>query len=50
MCIRVSCKNEEDPFKIEGARVVTKDLPCTSMQIFFDAKVQLTPQSGIGSS
>ena len=23
----VACKNEEDPFRKEGARVVTKDLP-----------------------
>ena len=23
----VTCKNEEDPFKNEGARMVTKDLP-----------------------
>ena len=25
--LHVTCKNEEDPFKNEGARVVTKDLP-----------------------
>ena len=24
--ILVTCKNEEDPFKNEGARVVTKDI------------------------
>ena len=38
MCIRVSCKNEEDPFKNEGPRVVTKDLPCKSRQIFLTQK------------
>ena len=27
MGLHVTCKNEEDPFKNEGARVVTKDLP-----------------------
>ena len=27
MGVIVICKNEEDPFKNEGARVVTKDLP-----------------------
>ena len=25
--VLVTCKNEEDPFKNEGARVVTTDLP-----------------------
>ena len=27
MEVLVTCKNEEDPFKIEGARVVAIDLP-----------------------
>ena len=27
MVVLVTCKNEEDPFKNEGARVVTTDLP-----------------------
>ena len=27
MGLHFTCKNEEDPFKNEGARVVTKDLP-----------------------
>ena len=27
MVALVTCKNEEDPFKNEGARVVTRDLP-----------------------
>ena len=25
--VLVTCKNEEDPFKNEGARVITKNLP-----------------------
>ena len=41
----VNCKNEEDPFKNEGARVVTKISHCKSMQIFNDAQGQLSPQS-----
>ena len=37
----VACKNEEDPIKIEGARVVT-----TSLFInFSDTQGQLTPKS-----
>ena len=27
MIVLVTCKNEEDPFKNEGTRVVTTDLP-----------------------
>ena len=27
MEVLVTCKNEEDPFKNEGARMVTTDLP-----------------------
>ena len=44
MGVLVTCKNEEDPFKNEGAtcRVVTH---CKSMHIFYDAQGQLTPQS-----
>ena len=42
--------NEEDPFKNEGARVVTTDLPCKSMQIFNDAQGKLTPQYKVGST
>ena len=34
------CKNEEDPIKNEGARVVT-----TLFINFFDAQGQLTPKS-----
>ena len=40
MGLLVSCKNEEDPIKNEGARVVT-----TLFIIFSDAQGQLTPGS-----
>ena len=36
--VLVTCKNEEDPFKNEGDRAVTTDLPL-SMQIFIILKV-----------
>ena len=41
--------NEEDPFKNEGARLVTTDLPF-NMQIFYDAQGKLTPQYKVGST
>ena len=40
----VACKNEEDPIKDEGARVVT-----TLFINFSDAQGQLTPKSVIES-
>ena len=40
----VACKNEEEPIKNEGARVVT-----TLFIIFSDAQGQLTPKSEIES-
>ena len=40
MCFLVACQNEEDPFKNDGARVVT-----TLFIIFSDAQGQLTPKS-----
>ena len=42
----VTCKNEEDPIKNEGARVLTR---YKSMGIFSDAQGQLTPQSLVKS-
>ena len=39
MGLFVACKNEEDPIKNEGARVVTTFIN------FSDAQVQLTPKS-----
>ena len=40
MGLLVACKNEEDPIKNEGARVVT-----TLLINFTDAQGQLTPMS-----
>ena len=45
MVIFVTSKNEEDPIKIEGARVAT-----IQNIDFSDTKGQLTPQSEVGSS
>ena len=44
MGVLVACKNEEDPIKSEGARVVT-----TLFIDFSDAQGQLTPKSEIES-
>ena len=43
--VLVTCKNEEDPIKNEGARVLTRFPSYKSMGIFSDAQGQLTPQS-----
>ena len=40
MCVLIACKNEEDPIKTEGARVVT-----TLFIDFSNAQGQLTPKS-----
>ena len=45
MAILVTFKYEEDPIKIEGARVAT-----THNNDFSNTKGQLTPQSEVGSS
>ena len=44
MVVLVTCKNEEDPIKNEGARVVT-----TLFINFSDAQGQLTPKSVVES-
>ena len=44
MGLLVACKNEEDPIKNEGARVVT-----TLFINFSDAQGQLTPKSAMES-
>ena len=44
MGLLVACKNEEDPIKNEGARVVT-----TLFIKISDAQGQLTPKCVIGS-
>ena len=56
MHVLVTCKNEKDPIKNEGARVVSWTLPvrysqytCKSMRIFPDTEGQLTQQSLVGS-
>ena len=48
MEVLVTCRNEDDPFKNEGATVVTTDLPLLSMQFFYDAQGKLTTQSKVG--
>ena len=48
MHVLVTCKNEDDQIKNEGARVFTQDFShYKSMGIFPDAKGQLTPQSSV---
>ena len=47
MHVLVTCKNEDDSIKNEGARVVTT-FPIISVCFFSDAQGQLTPQSIIG--
>ena len=42
MDFRVACKNDEDPIKNEGARVVT-----TLFIDFSDAQGQVTPKSAM---
>ena len=49
MVVLLTCKNEEDPIKNEGARVLTIFHPNKSMGIFSDAQGQLTPQSLVES-
>ena len=47
MHVLVTCKNEDDSIKNEGARVVTT-LFLLLVYVFSDAQGQLTPQSMIG--
>ena len=42
MVVLFTCKNEEDPFKNEGTRVVTTFLPYKPIGIFPDTQGQLT--------
>ena len=44
MVVLVTCKNEKDPIKKEGARVLTR-----LFVVFSDAQGQLTPQSLVES-
>ena len=47
--VLVTSKNEEDPIKNEGARVLTRFPHDKSMGIFSDSQEQLTPQSLVKS-
>ena len=49
MHVLVTCKNEVDPIKNEGARVFTRFFHYKSIGIFPDAQGQLTPQSLVRS-
>ena len=49
MHVLVTCKNEVDPIKNEGAKVFTRFFHYTSTGIFPDAQGQLTPQSLVRS-
>ena len=49
MHVLVTCKNEVDPIKNEGARMFTRFFHYTSMGIFPDAQGHLTPQSLVRS-
>ena len=49
MHVLLTCKNEIDQIKNEGARVFTRFLHYKSMGIFPDAQGQLTPQSLVRS-
>ena len=42
MVVLLTCKNEEDPIKNEGARVLTR-----LYIVFLDAQGQLTPKSAV---
>ena len=50
MEVLVTCKNEEDPFKINVLEWSQKISHYKSMQIFYDAQGKLTPQSKVGST
>ena len=49
MVVLVTCKNEEDPIKNEGTRVLTRFPHYKSMGIYSNAQGQLTPQSMVKS-
>ena len=50
MGVIVTCKTEEDPFKNECARVVTKDLPLLVYADFYNTQGQLTKESEVSST
>ena len=49
MGVLVTCKNEEDLFKMKVLEWSQQISQCKSMQIFYDAQGELTPQSEVGS-
>ena len=50
MEVLVTCKNEEDPFKMKVLEWSQQIAHFKSMQIFYDAQGKLTPQSKDWSS
>ena len=50
MGVIVTCNTEVDPFKNEGARVVSKISHWKSMQIFYNTQGVLTHQSEVSST
>ena len=50
MGVLVTCKNEEDPFKMKVLEWSQQISHCKYMQIFYDAQGKLTPKSEVGSS
>ena len=47
--VLVTCKNEKDPIKNKGSRVLTRFPHYKSMGVFSNAQGQLTPQSVVKS-
>ena len=47
--VLVTCKNEKDPIKNKGSRVLTDFPHCKSMGVFSNDQGQLTPQSMVES-
>ena len=50
MGVQITCKNEEDPFKMKVLEWSQQISHCKTMQIFYNAQGKLTPQSGVGST
>ena len=50
MSVFVTCKNEEDPFKMKVLDWSQQISNCKFMQIFYDAQGELTPRYEVGST
>ena len=50
MEVLVTCKNEEDPFKMKVLEWSQQISHCKSMKIFYNAQGKLTPQSKVCST